>query len=208
MPTPSLPARLATSHRGMCSGMATAAVVRASLGGSTMSPGGLPCRLCAMTSSVIASPFAPGTADPPPHQAIPGDKIVRMTMGMSVCSARRRRPTRRAIPAGKPGRVDIQRIQRLSRVFRDISQLCHIGRRVVKCGLRRVSTAVVQRFCKPKVGGSSPSPGTNKFVTSPDGGNSGPRRRSIGQNGNCRDRSRRHRPEPSTRRRWRTDARA
>ena len=25
---------------------------------------------------------------------------------------------------------------------------------------RRVSTAVVQRFCKPKVGGSSPSPGT------------------------------------------------
>ena len=27
-------------------------------------------------------------------------------------------------------------------------------------GIRRVSTAVVQRFCKPKVGGSSPSPGT------------------------------------------------
>ena len=26
---------------------------------------------------------------------------------------------------------------------------------------RRVSTVVVQRFCKPKVGGSNPSPGTN-----------------------------------------------
>ncbi len=25
---------------------------------------------------------------------------------------------------------------------------------------RRVSTVVVQRFCKPKVGGSNPSPGT------------------------------------------------
>ncbi len=27
----------------------------------------------------------------------------------------------------------------------------------------RVSTAVVQRFCKPKVGGSIPSPGTTLF---------------------------------------------
>jgi hypothetical protein len=26
---------------------------------------------------------------------------------------------------------------------------------------RRVSTVAVQRFCKPKVGGSNPSPGTN-----------------------------------------------
>ena len=27
-------------------------------------------------------------------------------------------------------------------------------------GICRVSTVVVQRFCKPKVGGSNPSPGT------------------------------------------------
>jgi hypothetical protein len=27
----------------------------------------------------------------------------------------------------------------------------------------RVSTVAVQRFCKPKVGGSNPSPGTNNF---------------------------------------------
>jgi hypothetical protein len=30
----------------------------------------------------------------------------------------------------------------------------------------RVSTVVVQRFCKPKVGGSNPSPGTNARATS------------------------------------------
>ena len=32
------------------------------------------------------------------------------------------------------------------------------------CGCR-VSTVVVQRFCKPKVGGSNPSPGTSDFET-------------------------------------------
>jgi hypothetical protein len=30
------------------------------------------------------------------------------------------------------------------------------------CRVSRVSTVAVQRFCKPKVGGSNPSPGTNK----------------------------------------------
>jgi hypothetical protein len=32
---------------------------------------------------------------------------------------------------------------------------------VVKWTPRRVSTVVVQRFCKPKAGGSIPSPGTS-----------------------------------------------
>ena len=36
---------------------------------------------------------------------------------------------------------------------------------VVEHRLRRVSTVVVQRFCKPKVGGSNPSPGTSTQIS-------------------------------------------
>ncbi len=38
---------------------------------------------------------------------------------------------------------------------------------MLKSLIRRVSTGVVQRFCKPLVGGSNPSPGANFVILMP-----------------------------------------
>ena len=53
---------------------------------------------------------------------------------------------------------------RLRRTRRAASRFCAAWRSVF---VGRVSTAVVQRFCKPKVGGSIPSPGTISSPPSP-----------------------------------------
>jgi hypothetical protein len=54
----------------------------------------------------------------------------------------------------------VERLSKESSTTRGIS-----GKKTISFNARRVSTVVVQRFCKPKVGGSNPSPGTNVINT-------------------------------------------
>src|SRR3954467_14521166 len=69
---------------------------------------------------------------------------------------------------GTGGLQNVEAVHRSIWISRGISDIClrgaATGRVAGACApcpdRRRVSTAVVQRFCKPKVGGSNPSPGT------------------------------------------------